>query len=1184
MSVIDNISFQGEQFDRLFPFHVLLDAELRIISVGRTLRKMGANLGGMPFSESFAIRRPRLEKVDAGALLGLVNQLCIVEMTRGAKLTLRGEFEFLSDRDQYVYLGSPWFGSMEQVRDRGLILSDFAHHDPLIDLLHVLKTQEISNEDMKELLARINEQKKVLTHERAELERISMVARANENGVVFTHPDGRIFWTNDSFLNITGYSSAEVIYKTPIDLCKGPLTNTEDLQTLVDAFNRGENFSQELIFHRKDGSAFWGDVKGQPVLDRSGRVTQFFAVIENIDAKKAQEDRLRILSRVAEENINAVIFADAKGEITWVNKSFTKITGYSLEEIVGKKPGKVLQGPDTDPNTIAYLKRQVENGQPFNCEIVNYRKNGERYWIRILGQSNRDAQGRISGYFALEEDITTDKEIEERIKQYETRFRLAFEKIGDNVWEHDFRSGVTYFSNTDRDLFGYTFDDVTDNAKLWWHSTHEDDRWMLDENDRKYQSGEIDHHSLEYRMIHKDGSIRWVLDRGVVVEKAADGKPLKILGTHADITSIKEFESRIRKNEEKYRNIIANMHLGLLEVDTEERIQFANRSFCEMSGYEEQELLGKFARSLFVRGENVGIMEQKNELRKQGIMDAYEIVIKNKRGELKWWLISGAPRYNESGENVGSIGIHLDITKQKVMEYQLMQAKKTAEDSSRTKEAFLANMSHEIRTPMNAIMGMANQLDKTRLDHKQQFFLDTILSAADNLLVIINDILDLSKIEAGKLALERIGFELRTVVEHAFQMLSQKATEKGLHLRIAHFDESISRVLIGDPYRINQILLNLVGNSIKFTESGHVEVNCRLVDQTETVQTISVEVRDTGIGMDKEFIRHLFDKFEQEDASITRQYGGTGLGMSICKQLIELMGGSIRADSVKGSGTTVTFTVQFVTGSVENIPAREVAHFDTGLLKGKRILVVDDNEMNRIVATTILNNFQAVTLEAGNGREAIELLKEAQPDLVLMDVQMPVMDGIEATRIIRSGISASIPIIALTANAIKGDNDKCIEAGMNDYISKPFKEEELVKSITRWLGATDWTPAMTETETVISTKPYDLTGIRNISRGNDAFVVKLVRLFVEQTPPIVSDIMERHAAGDLATMGALAHKLKPSIDNLGIMDLKETIREIERAGKSATGNENLPAHLQQLSSVMHVVISSLNQEFPASPQ
>jgi len=1173
------ISFDHEQFDRLFPFHIILDEEMNTIGMGRSLHKIFPKQDGRSFSGGFHIKRPTLDTPDPESLKKILNQLCIVEVLKSNGLTLRGEFEYLVEKKQFLFIGSPWFGSMEQVREQGLNLNDFAHHDPLIDLLHVLKTQEISAKELKDVLQKLNEQKKLLTTDRSELERIAVVAKSNENGLIFTHPDGKIFWMNESFIQLTGVTREEALYKTPIEICRGPLTNKDTLRQMTNAFFQGDAFQIEIVLYRKDGSHFWGSVKGQPIKDRNGRVTQYFSVIENIDAKKKQDERLRILSLVAEDNINAVIFADLEGRITWVNKSFTQITGYSLEESIGKRPGSFLQGPESDPNTVAFLKRQIANGQPYNCEIINYRKTGEKYWIRIQGQCIRDDQGKVSGFFALEEDITQNKLIEERIRQYEKRFRLALEKIGDNVWEHNFQTGVTYFSNTDRNLFGYSFSDITDNARLWWNNTHPDDRWMLEENDRKYSRGEIDHHSLEYRMIHKDGSIRWVLDRGVIVERDPEGKPLKVLGTHADITSIKEFENRIRKNEEKYRSIIANMHLGLMEVDKDEKILFANKAFCEMSGYDENEILGKVASQLFVKGDNREIMDKKNELRKEGVMDAYEIVVKNKRGELKWWLISGAPRFNEKGESEGSIGIHLDITKQKVMEYQLLQSKKTAENSSRTKEAFLANMSHEIRTPMNAIMGMANQLDKTKLDHKQQFFLDTILGASDNLLVIINDILDLSKIEAGKLTLERIGFELRTVVEQSFQILLQKSTEKGLELRISRYDENISRVLLGDPYRINQILLNLIGNSIKFTEQGSVEISCELMNQTEKTQSIRISVRDTGIGMDKQFIEHLFDKFEQEDSSITRQYGGTGLGMSICKQLVELMGGSIHVDSDKGKGTTVTCQIEFNRGTTDSIPIRDTIHMDSNLLKGKRILVVDDNEMNRIVATTILGNYHATTLEAANGHEAIELLKSENPDLLLMDVQMPILDGIEATRIIRKDISLDIPIIALTANAIKGDNDKCIEAGMNDYVSKPFKEEELVNMICHWLGKPKWEYIPSIEKPISSEKAYNLAGIRNISRGNDAFVTKLVNLFIEQSQPIVQEIREKFESGDHKTMGALAHKLKASIDNMGIQGLKETIREIERAGKSISGHEHIPAHIEHLESVMSKVFQELRTEF-----
>jgi CheY-like chemotaxis protein len=361
-------------------------------------------------------------------------------------------------------------------------------------------------------------------------------------------------------------------------------------------------------------------------------------------------------------------------------------------------------------------------------------------------------------------------------------------------------------------------------------------------------------------------------------------------------------------------------------------------------------------------------------------------------------------------------------------------------------------MSHEIRTPMNAILGMANQLAKTPLDSKQMFYLDTINSASENLLVIINDILDLSKIEAGKLQLENIGFAPKEVVNRAMQVLMHKAEEKGLYLTDSKCITDLWPVLMGDPYRLNQVLLNLISNAIKFTEKGGVNICSNIVNETAATQTICISIQDTGIGMDEAFVNNLFDKFSQEDVSVTRQYGGTGLGMSICKDLIELMGGEIKVESKKGTGTKVSFTVEFTKGNTSNLPAKETACITKEVLAGRKILVVDDNKMNRLVAKTILSNYGAVVTEAVNGSEAIEMLLNADIEVVLMDIQMPVMGGVEATRIIRDNISKSLPVIALTANAIKGDNEKYIEGGMSAYLSKPFKEMDLLNIVASWVN------------------------------------------------------------------------------------------------------------------------------------
>ncbi|MEP7141737.1 MAG: PAS domain S-box protein [Ferruginibacter sp.] len=1014
-----------------------------------------------------------------------------------------------------------------------------------------------------------------------ELKRLSLVASANENAIGFCDAFGVLNWVNEGFTKLTGYPMKEIIGKKAVELCMGPLSDMGTVKIMLEAFYTGKGFNIEVIHYRRDGSWFWGRLKGQSILDEKGKVKQYFAMIEDITIEKEKEEQLRVLSLIAEDNINAVIITDAKGCINWVNKSFVKITGYTLEEVKGEKPG-MMRGPDTSPETIAYLKKQVLAGNSFNCEILNYSKNGSPYWLRIQGQAIRNSKDELTGFFALEEDITKEKEDQEKMKEYESRFRRAFEKIGDNVWEHDFSTGKTYFSNTKSHLLGYSFDEFTENADLWWNSTHDDDRLLLEQNDAKYRGGKIDHHVLEYRMVHKDGSVRWVMDRGVVFEITKEGKPLKIIGTHTDITERKQAEELLQREEQKYRSIIANMNLGLLEVDTEENVIFTNQSFCDMSGYEYEELIGKRASHIYVKGENIELIESKNEARKKGSLDAYEIAVKNKRGQLRWWLISGAPRYNDAGELVGSIGIHLDITDQKQLETDLIEAREQAEQSTRSKEVFLANMSHEIRTPMNAIFGMTHQLTKTKLDSKQRFYLDTINSASENLLVIINDILDLSKIEAGKLNLENIAFEPKNMISRAMQVLRHKAEEKGLSITNSTCDATLSPVLMGDPHRINQVLLNLISNAIKFTQKGCVDLSCLVIKDTPSRQMILIEVKDTGIGMDELFVNNLFEKFSQEDVSVTREYGGTGLGMSICKDLAELMGGEIIVKSKKGAGTSVSFKVEFEKGRMEDLPSRETffININKDMLANKKILVVDDNKMNRLVAKTILHNYGATTTEAVNGREAIDLLRQSEIDLVLMDIQMPVMGGMEATKIIREEISATLPVIALTANAIKGDDEKCIDGGMNAYLSKPFKEDDLLKMVSFWLNVGNGESATKNVEgAALPGKLYDLSIIRAISRGNDFFILKMVNMFIEHTPVQVAEMEAKYHQNDLKGMGAIAHKIKPGIDNMGIVSLKETIREIEKTGKAGIDNDSLEDLLQTVSKNLAAVIEALQKEF-----
>ncbi len=868
----------------------------------------------------------------------------------------------------------------------------------------------------------------------------------------------------------------------------------------------------------------------------------------DITQRKENEEELRRLALVASANKNGVVFTDVEGNITWCNDGFCNITGFSSTEIIGQNPVHLLEGALTDPAKLQQMIDLFFSGKNFDVELICYKKDGSHFWCRATGQSVLNSQGEVLQYFAIVEDISIEKEALFKVAEFEQRFRTALEKIGDNVWEHDMNTGETYFSNRSAVISNYLAGNMNNNAALWWNHTHPEDRRLLAANDILYRSGKIDHHVLEYRIVDDNGAERWIMDRGVVIEKTPDGKPLKIVGTHTDITERKKTEQLLKLNEEKYRSIIANMNLGLLEVDNDELVQYANQSFCNMCGYDAEELIGQKPSMLFTRGENSEMIETKNELRKKGISDAYEIAMKNKRGELRWWLISGAPRFDDKGNLVGSIGIHLDITEQKELELKLYDAREAAEQSAMAKELFLANMSHEIRTPMNAILGMTRQLTKTEVTSKQRLYLDTINKAADHLMVVINDILDISKIEAGKLSLEHIGFKVDEVIRHCITVMSLRAEEKGLRLLNDTSGEKFP-VFMGDPHRLTQVLLNLISNAVKFTEKGYVMVACKLQPGHNGWQTIVLSVTDTGIGMEEAFLENLFQKFTQEEKTTARKYGGTGLGMSISKQLVELMNGSIEVKSKKGVGSSVIITLPFATGTMADIPEEHRKVTDISILSGKKILLAEDNEMNRLVANTVLSGTGAIITEAENGEEAVHLLSREKFDLVLMDMQMPVMDGLEATEKIRADIDKHIPIIALTANAIKGEGERCHDAGMNDFISKPFEEEELVQVLCHWLSQPGSNNSNITNETLMQQeikKLYDLASLSRISRGNTAFIKKMIGLFRQQVPQSVQDMKAALQENDFEKLRSIAHKIKPAVDNMGITSLYNVIRDIEK--------------------------------------
>jgi len=568
---------------------------------------------------------------------------------------------------------------------------------------------------------------------------------------------------------------------------------------------------------------------------------------------------------------------------------------------------------------------------------------------------------------------------------------------------------------------------------------------------------------------------------------------------------------------------------------------------------------------------------------------------------IKWEV---RPWYNISQEIEGFIMFTEDITAQKKQAEELRIAKEKAEEASRAKEQFLANMSHEIRTPMNAILGMARLLSRSELTEQQSMYQDAIKASADNLLVIINDILDISKIEAGKLNFESVGFNLALLVHNTCTTNRYRAEEKGVGL-FYEVDRRINNILIGDPTRLIQVFNNLVSNAIKFTDEGIVEIECRLIESTETNNKIDFRIIDTGIGIDADKVNNIFDSFSQGDESISRKYGGTGLGLTISKRLVSMFGGELKVNSKKSIGTTFYFTLNLPVGEESDLePTKDTEQKDIRL-DDINILLAEDHDINQYLATTLLEEWGANVDIAENGKEAVDSFLKNDYDLILMDIQMPVVGGIEATRIIRKQHKSKIPIIALTANAIKGDSERYLNAGMDGYVSKPFEPAELLNQIVKVLDKkgnkkatkVNYIPSESIEEILPSDIPKDknlpkhktikqdnlmlfnLEKLRKIVDYDEAMIKKMVSMFIEKTPESLEEMSRHYQQKELVEVGKIAHKLKSSINLMGIDSLHQSVRIIEKYAMKNENHEDLPDLLDEFTQTCYKVLAQLKEQF-----
>lgn len=607
-------------------------------------------------------------------------------------------------------------------------------------------------------------------------------------------------------------------------------------------------------------------------------------------------------------------------------------------------------------------------------------------------------------------------------------------------------------------------------------------------------------------------------------------------------------------------------------VDFNGKILYHNASVHENLGYRSKSLIGKNFYDYILPSTVPDLKKKLTQIQKRSYTQKVEFQFLHKDRSYRFFEFNAINLKHKEGLK-GFILDCRDITERKRDAEELVQLGKA-------KEQFLANISHEIRTPINGIAGMATLLSKNQSPDERETYLSAIMNSAENLKVIINDLLDLSAIESGKLKFETIPFNLTDLLPSLINTFTYQSKEKKIKLGYS-IDEKLNKIFLGDPVRLNQILINLISNAVKFTHSGSIQVSCSLEREQQSTCWIRIEVTDTGVGIPQEKLNTVFESFSQADASVTRKYGGTGLGLTIVKQLVELQNGRITVISKEQVGSTFIVLIPYARAkNLSKTSAVTKSNKKTDPeVTSLEVLLVEDNDINRLYAKSILKNWNCYIETAENGLVAIEKLKGNTFDVILMDVQMPVMDGYETTRAIRmmSSPIRDTPIVALTANATKVDVDKCLASGMNDYLPKPFTPDDLYRKLFDELKIKPAHPIERKSLEAKKKDLYNLNYLREVSGNNQEFIMEMVQTFVSTLPQVLEDMTTAVQSKDWEKLSRLAHQIKPSLTLMGLQDLHKKVVLIEINGKAKTNLNDIPDWVKTFVKQCSTAIEELNK-------
>jgi two-component system, sensor histidine kinase and response regulator len=1142
-------------------------------------------------------------------------------------------------------------------------------------------------------------------------ELFEIIGNSALDALIVMNNAGNVTLFNPSAEKMFGYKEKEIMGKSVHDFL-APERYRQEFSEKFPEFRktgRGDAIGKvvELIGLRKDGTEFPVEMS----LAGFKKADEWMAVatVRDITKRKLTEDAFKKSEeryRSLVENINDVFYTlDNEGNITYISPVIERLSKYKVADLIGKSFIPLIN-PDDLPGLMESFNR-LQSGQMEPSEFRILDKDGT---VIYVSTSSRPVytDGQITGFTALMSNITERKRAEEALKESEEIFKNILEDAPDGIYISDLEGNLILGNRRCEEIIGYKREELIGKNFLGLNLLPENElvkaAELLKANIEGKSTGPD-----EFNLIRKDGYSVPVEVNTSLIQRY--GKTVALAFVR-DIVKRKMAEDAFKKSEEKFRTLVSNVP-GIVyrcEVKAPCRVLHINDVVFDVTGKPAADFLeGRIKWDDLVFPDDLKFSKQKvQESVEKKISYEMEYRIIGADGGIKWVFDAGKCSYDENGDPGYLDGVILDITQRKIIEAELEKARDVAEAATRAKSDFLSNMSHEIRTPMNAIIGLTYLALQTGLTVKQREYLTKIHDSAGNLLGIINDILDFSKIEAGRIDLENIEFSFDSMLAEISNIVSKQAEDKGIEF-VFDIDSHIPARLIGDPLRLKQVLINLTGNAIKFTDKGEVVLRTELLKRSSSegidIARIRFLVSDTGIGLKPEQIEKLFESFTQADSTITRRYGGTGLGLTISRRLVNLMGGDIEVESVYGRGSTFSFTVDFnilssmddgmsfpvdIQGlkalvvddneSVKDImesyltrfgftvttasdgkqaikileeetkpfslmlldwkmpgldgiqtleeiransrivkippvimvsgyseeeeksltnrldvnaflkkPMSRSDLFDTIMdvlgqkheksekiirpsidkevfdrLKGGRVLLVEDNIVNQQVASEILKSVGMLVTIADNGKKALKAVEEGSFDIILMDVQMPEMDGIEATRIIRKDDkNRNLPIIAMTAHAMSGDRERFLEAGMNDHTPKPIDPESFFATLAKWIDKKDVTENV-DSDFVkpqrFDALPAKLEGIdvndalKRIM-GNKALLRDIILDFCSSFSDAEKRIKSLIDAGDITEAEALIHNIKGAAGNIGASRLHHIAIEYDdKLRKNQTGD------------------------------